>query len=208
MAATLFTDADRRRISRAITAAEKECSGEIVAVVAGRSDDYYFIPFLWAALAALAAPLVLLPFLPWSSWQVYALQLVVFAAAGALALWPTSRLMMVPRAIKRARAHRHGLEQFLAQNLHTTRGRTGVLIFVSVAERYAEVIADEGIYQKVPPETWVDIVNSLTERIREGRAADGFVEAIRACGAILAEHFPPGAADRDELPNHLIELPR
>lgn len=210
MTATFFTDADRRRIARAITRAEKKSSGEIVAVVAGQSDDYYFIPFLWAALAALATPLVLLPLLPWPwpPWSVYALQLVVFAIGGALALWPVTRLMLVPKAIKRARAHRHGLEQFLAQNLHTTKGRTGVLIFVSVAERYAEVIADEGIYEKVPPETWVGLVDALTARIAGGRAADGFVQAIGTCGDVLAEHFPPGSAKRNELPNHLIELPR
>lgn len=208
MSTTLFTDAERKRIARAITRAEKKCSGEIVAVVADRSDDYYFIPFLWAALAALAAPLALLPFAPWPLWHVYALQLGVFACGAMLALWPVTRLMLVPKPVRRARAHRHALEQFLAQNLHTTRGRTGVLIFVSVAERFAEVIADEGIYEKAPPEIWSGLVAALTARIGKGEAADGFTEAIAECGRILAEHFPPGSAKRNELPNHLIELPR
>jgi putative membrane protein len=202
----LFSEADTKRIARAITAAEKNTSGEIVAVVAQRSDDYYFIPFLWAALAALAVALPLLVFAAWPAPQVYLAQLAVFAAGALLALWPPTRLMLVPGAVKRARAHRSGVEQFLAQNLHTTKGRTGVLIFVSVAERFAEVIADEGIYKKVPPETWEEVVDGLTGAIREGRAADGFVDAIKQCGAVLAKHFPPGKADRDELPNHLIVL--
>lgn len=206
----LVSDADKKRISRAIAAAEKKTSGEIVAVVAERSDDYYFIPFLWAALAALAAPL---PLLSWSGWgggwpalHVYLVQLAVFAAGGALALWPVTRLMLVPPSIKRARAHRHAVEQFLAQNLHTTKGRTGVLIFVSVAEHFADVIADEGIYEKVPPETWQRIVDGLTARIRQRKPADGFIWAIKQCGTVLAAHFPPGSADDNELADHLIVL--
>lgn len=203
---TLFSDTDRKRISRAIAAAEKKTSGEIVAVVAERSDDYYFIPMLWAALAALVAPLPLFLFASLPAAQLYLCQLLIFALGAALALWPVTRLMLVPGAVKRARAHRHGMEQFLAQNLHTTKGRTGVLIFVSVAERFAEVIADEAIYEKVPSETWPALVRALTAKIRAGAAADGFVEAIGECGNILGEHFPPGASDRNELPDHLIVL--
>jgi putative membrane protein len=90
--------------------------------------------------------------------------------------------------------------------LHTTKGRTGVLIYVSDAERYAEVIADDGIYQKVTPQVWDALIAALTANIRSGHRTEGFVAAIETCGAILAEHFPPEAFDHDELPNHLIVL--
>jgi len=94
----------------------------------------------------------------------------------------------------------------MVQNLHTTLGRTGVLIYVSIAERYAEVIADDGIYRKVTPEVWDALIAALTMNIGRGAHVEGFVAAIETCGAILAEHFPPGVGDRDELPNHLIVL--
>ena len=202
----LISDKDRKRISRAIAQAEKKTSGEIVAVVAATSDDYMFIPLLWAALAALAVPLVLFPFTDMHVASIYAVQLGVFAALGLLSQWWPLRIALVPRRIKRARAHRHAVEQFLAQNLHTTKGRTGVLIFVSMAEHFAEVIADEGIYEKVPPETWDGIVDELTGHIGKRETANGFVAAIKMCAGVLAEHFPPGSADDNELPDHLIVL--
>lgn len=197
---------DRKRISRAISDAEEKSSGEIVAVVAASSDDYVFIPLLWAALAALAVPLILFPLTDLHVAAIYAVQLVVFAVLGLLSQWRSLRIALVPRRVKRARAHRHAMAQFLAQDLHTTKNRTGVLIFVSMAERFAEVIADEGIYEKVPPETWDGVVQELTERIGDDRIAEGFVVATQMCADILAEHFPPGAAEDNELPDHLIVL--
>ncbi len=202
----LFSEAERDRIRQAIARSEARTSGEIVAVVAERSDDYVFIPLLWAALAALLAPL---PLLLWGGWpgpHVYAVQLALFAAGAALAVWEPVRVRLVPGSVRRARVHRRAMEQFLAQNLHTTEGRTGVLIYVSLAERCAEVIADTGIYAQVPPETWNEIIDRLARRIGEGEATDGFIEAIDACGDLLAAHFPPGTGDANELPNHLIVL--
>jgi putative membrane protein len=197
---------DRTRIARAITAAEKNTSGEIVAVVAASSDDYMFLPIMWAALLALAVPLICLTFTDWPSTQIYALQLAVFAGAALAVQWWPLRIALIPRSVKRARAHRHAMEQFLAQNLHTTKGRTGVLIFVSAAEHFAEVIADEGIYKKVPQETWDDMVAGLTADIARGKGAEGFVAAIKQSGEVLSEHFPPGKSDKNELSNHLIVL--
>ena len=201
-----ITDKDFKRISRAIAAAEKKTSGEIIAVVARSSDDYVFIPLLWAALLALATPPFLFTLTHWPATTIYAAQLAVFASVAVAVLWQPLRVALVPGAIKRARAHARAMEQFLAQNLHTTRGRTGVLIFVSVAERFVEVIADEGIYKKVPPGIWDDAVAGLTADIARGRVVDGFVAAIEICAGVLVEHFPSDSIDEDELPNHLIVL--
>jgi putative membrane protein len=75
-----------------------------------------------------------------------------------------------------------------------------------VAERYAEILADDGINQKVAPETWDKAVQSLIEGIKRQRPAEGFVAAIEQCTGVLAAHFPPGAINRDELPNAIVEL--
>ncbi len=197
---------DERRISAAIIKAEKKTSGEIIAVIAAESDSYSFVPYLWAALAALVVPLPLIFLTWWPIQWIYLLQLVVFAGGVAL-LWARPiRSLLVPAGIKRERAHARAVEQFLVQNLHTTAGRTGVLIFVSVAERYAEILADNGIHSKVPQATWDAVVARLTSEIGAGRAADGFVHAIETVGEHLARHFPPGSRDPNELPNHLIVL--
>ena len=125
--------------------------------------------------------------------------------SAALSLRPM-RYRLVPKAVLTERAHARAVEQFLVQNLNTTAGRTGVLIFVSVAERYAEILADAGIRQKVPEGAWQEIVDEMTAEIGRGRTADGFVAAIERVGQHLATHFPPGSAPANTLSNHLIVL--
>ena len=206
-AASAFMSADdETRIGRAIQSAERKTSGEIVAVIAADSDSYLWAPILAAALIALAAIAPLIVFTWINVHWIYLFQVLLFAGlAFVLSLVPL-RYRLVPAPVKRERAHRRAVEQFLAQNLHTTSGRTGVLIFVSVAERYAEILADSGVHKKVTPAVWQDIVTRLTAAIGDGRTGDGFVDAVSRCGAVLAEHFPPGAHDAHGLPDHLIVL--
>ena len=201
-----FTDKERAAIEAAITRAEKTTSGEIVVVVASASDGYYALALMWSALLALAVPLPLILLTKWPVEYIYLLQLSVFALCVALDQWEPLRLAVTPRSIQRARAHEKAVEQFLAQNMHTTRGRTGVLIYISFAEHYAEVIADDGIYKKVRPIVWEEVIAELTSHLGRGTRDQGFITAIGMCGKVLAEQFPPGHADKNELPNHLIVL--
>jgi putative membrane protein len=203
---SFISSTDAERISEAITSAERTTSGEIVAVIAEQSSRYQHIPFMWAALLALIVPWPLIHF-TWMNVQlIFLIQLFVFLALLALAWHPKVRMALVPKSIANANARRRASEQFIAQNLHTTAGRTGVLLFVSVAEQRVEIIADAGIDARVPKGTWQAIVNEFTRAIGEGRAVDGFVRAIEQIGAHLSEHFPPGSIDPNELPDHLIVL--
>jgi putative membrane protein len=204
---TLVAEDDRRRIAAAITEAERKTSGEIVAVIAPESASYLHGPFLWAALAALAMPWPFVFFTWWPIERIYLLQLAVFAALVILLMPRSVRVALVPKSLKRARVHRRAMEQFLAQNLHTTVGRTGVLIYVSVGERCAEIVADAAIHEKVAEGVWEAIVADLTRAIGRGEATDGFVRAIDAVGGHLARHFPPDPGQAHVLSNHLIVLP-
>lgn len=201
-----LTDADRARIAEAIRAAETQTSGEIYCVIARASSDYRLVPLAWAALIALLVPLPLIYLTYWPAVVIYVIQLVTFAVVLIGLSHPSIRFKIVPPRTKRDRAHAEAVRQFFARGLQNTARRTGVLIFVSVAERYAEILADAGIDQKVGPQTWDDAVAALIGGIKRGRAADGFVDAINRCTAVLALHFPPGAINRDELPNAIIEL--
>ncbi len=130
-----------------------------------------------------------------------------FAAALALIYaLPGLRIRLAPRRWQYMRAHDNALKQFLARNVHLTAERTGVLIFVSLAERYAEIVADAGINAKVPQDMWDSIVAGLIDDARHGRLADGFVTAVAAVGALLAEHFPVRPDDINELDDHLVEI--
>ncbi len=207
-----LTQADHMRIADAIRAAESTTSGEIHCVVARSSDDYFYHAAFFTMTAGLilsAATAVLL-----DGWWV-TLRLPAFMAAVLLALgcalaliWlaPELRAHVVPKGIGFRRAHENALRQFAARNVHLTAARTGVLIFVSLAERYAVVIADSGIDAKAPQAVWDGIVSELTAQARNDRLAEGFVTAIGAAGALLAHHFPIGAGDRNELPDHLVEI--
>lgn len=204
--ATILSPDDRRVISEAVREAEQSTSGEIVTVIAAASDDYHYIPLLWAALMALITPMPLLLFSELTAQPTYMVQLAVFIICALALRHPALRHRVIPGPVKRRRAHRQAMEQFLAQNLHSTEGRTGVLIFASIAERYVEIIADQGINERIAPGFWDDVVAGMVGHLKAGRTADGFVQAITACGAALAEHFPPGERNDNELPDTLIEI--
>ena len=202
----ILTDADRARIVDAIRLAEVRTSGEIYCVFTRASSAYRVFPIAWAAALALLVPLPLIYLTAWPALVIYALQLLTFLAALYLLSNDAVRYRIVPRQTKTARAHQEALRQFAAHGLQHTELRTGVLIFVSVAERYAEIVADAGIARKVAASVWDDVVNLLTLQIAAGRAADGFVATIEKCADELAQHFPPGAINRNELPNAIVEL--
>ncbi len=165
-----FTPDEHAVIASAITRAEKHTSGEIVVVVARASSSYGYFALMCVALLALAVPLPLIYLTKWPVEHIYIAQLAVFAAGALLMLWQPLRIAITPRTLKRTRAHQRAVEQFLVQNLHTTKGRTGVLIYVSDAERYAEVIADDGIYAKVTPQVWDDLITRLDRAYRHRHA--------------------------------------
>lgn len=202
-----LTDQDRERIRAAIRDAESRTSGEIVTVIARRGDDYAFIPVLWAALLALASPTAVITAWPGMTADVvYVVQGAVFLLAYLALLWPPLRIRAIPRAVRRHRARRMAFEQFLAQGVHRTAERTGVLIFVAFAERHVEVIADAGINAKVTQADWDGVVAAFTGRMKRGEVGDAFVEAVSRCGSLLETHFPRPPGNPDELPDHLVEL--
>lgn len=203
---SFFSENDKTRISAAIRDAESKTSGEIVAVVATQSDSYIYAPFLAGAIAALLTPWILMTFTWSSAIEIYLTQLCVFVLISAVFSPPKMRMQLVPRSVRRRHTSRRAAEQFLSHNLHATAGRTGVLIFVSIAERHAEIVADSAINQKVPHGTWQNTVDRLVRDIGSGRAADGFVAAISEVGRHLAEQFPPGKLNPNEIPDHLIIL--
>jgi putative membrane protein len=200
-----FTREDHEAVSAAIRQAEGGTCGQIVCVLAHSSSDYANVPILWASVLALLAPWPFIDFTQWSVQRIFLFQLLVFVLAGFLFSWMPLRLALVPRAIRRKQAHRAALEQFVVRRVTHTRNRCGVLIFVSMAEHYARVIADVGIAQKVKGTEWETAIDILISHIREDRIATGFVTAIERCGAVLAAHAPADGP-ANELPDRLYEM--
>ncbi len=129
-----------------------------------------------------------------------------FCALGVLWFLPNARLWLVSRRTQYERAHQNAQAQFLSRNIHVTKRRTGVLIFVSLAERFAEVVADEAIDLRVQQEEWDGIVAILIDHAKRGKLAEGYLLAIEKSGALLKEHFPKSHKDVNELDDHMVEL--
>jgi putative membrane protein len=197
------SEQDRSRIATAIRAAEAQTSGEIVCVLARTSTHPTALPVLLAALVALALPWLLVALTEMSVRGILVLQIAVFVLLAAVLSLPRIRVALLPRAARRHIAHRAAMEQFTIRGIVRKKDRTGILIFVSLAERYARIIADEGIADRVPQSEWQSAVDALIAHTRDDRIADGFIAAIEACGKVLAAHFPRTEISRDELPDRI-----
>lgn len=223
---THLSDEDRARISAAVAQAELQSCGEIVTVLADRSDGYTDVQLAWSAAAALLAlcALVIAPdfylglydrlFADWGhEWTPRAIisLAAVFAALKfggvfLLQFWQPLRFLLIPPPVKTMRVHERAVRAFRIGAERRTTGRTGVLIYLSMRERRAEIVADEAIATKVDPEVWGDAMQAMLSHVREGRIAEGMCTAIDKVGAILALHFPRAGDDTNELPDRLIEV--
>lgn len=224
-----LTPEHHTRIAHAIATAETGTSGEIFCVLARSVSPYRDVLLGWAAGAALLLPMALIPlglnpsWVPglgetWSAGHLaatpdlvggtlaaYAVcQAAIFLIVLALGWFTPLRRLMIPRAIRRERVHRAAMQQFLAHGLHVTQDRTGVLIFACLEDRHAEVIADESIHAKVDPEVWADALDALRVGMKAGDPGQGFEDAVRMAGAVLAQHFPPRPGNPNELADRLV----
>ena len=95
---------------------------------------------------------------PQGALYVVALVLVtvVFLAVRLVLAWTPARLALTPGATKARRVRRRALLLFRAGAEKRTKGSTGVLLYLSLAEHRAEIIADDAIHSRVPNETWGD----------------------------------------------------
>jgi putative membrane protein len=199
-----FSEQDRARVSAAIHANEARTSGEIVCVLAQTSSVHLAaLPVLVAAAVSLAVPWFLMVFTTMSLQAMLSVQVVIFLALVVLLCLPRVRVALLPRATRRALAHRAAMDQFVIRGIARKKERTGILIFVSLAERYARIIADEGIAAHVHQSQWQGAIDALVVHMRDGRIADGFIMAIDACGTVLAKHFPSTDTGRSDLPDRI-----
>lgn len=203
----LLSESEQQQVTQAITALERQTDAELVTVLAGQADDYSYIPLLWASLVALLVPGALNYYFLWLNAQELLLaQWATFAVFALLLRIPSLTTRLIPRPVRHWRAANLARRQFLEQNLHNTSGATGMLIFVSEAEHYVEIVVDRGISSQIPDETWQTIVTTFTQQVKQGHTLQGFLDCIDACGEHLKLHLP-ATHTRNELPNHLVILP-
>ncbi|MEW6596998.1 MAG: TPM domain-containing protein [Pseudomonadota bacterium] len=217
---------DHGRIEAAIAAAEASTRGEIVCAVTEEAGVYAEVPLAWAAAMALVLPLVPLAALgvfrhlglAARAWSLHLdvitavtgyvfVQCILFLAVFVAASVPAVRRWLTPALIKRKHVRARATEQFLARGLDRTRERIGVLIFVSLKDRQVEILADIGVSEKIAEPAWREVVADLVGGVRAGRPADGFVAAVARAGRLLAEHFPAGPDNPNELSDSVVDAP-
>ena len=221
-----LTAADHVTVSAAIAAAEAHSNGEIVAVATPLSDSYHDVALHWAIA-------VLILVLAWAAWQpewlgwwyeallggwraeptlgqlltfLMVLAVLKFTAVLLILKWMPLRLALTPAATKHRRVRRRAVVVFRAAAERRTVGRTGILIYLSMAEHRAEIVADEAILAVTDASTWGEAMAALLVEVRAGRPAEGICAAIAIVGAVLGQHFPREGGDSNEIPDKLIEL--
>ncbi|MAL99809.1 MAG: hypothetical protein CL583_15315 [Alteromonadaceae bacterium] len=203
---TLLNQAEQQEVTAAISRLERETDAEVVTVLTAQADNYAYIPLVWAGLAALLVPGLLNLFTNWlNAHSLVLTQWALFVVLALIFRVPQINSHLIPAPVRYWRASNLARRQFLEQNLHHTEGGTGMLIFVSEAERYVEILVDQGISSRIPDATWGGIVEAFVARVRQKKTLEGFLECIDACGAELKEKLP-ATHERNELPNHLVVL--
>ncbi|MHA6493091.1 TPM domain-containing protein [Pseudomonas borbori] len=204
---TLLNVAEQQQVAAAIAEVEQHTDAELVTVLAARADDYTYIPLLWASLFALVLPGAVNFFGGWlNAPQLLLVQWLSFIGLALVGRLPTITTRLIPRSVRNWRASNLARRQFLENNLHHTEAGTGILIFVSEAERYVEIIVDQGIASRIDDQHWQTLVQAFTTHVRQGRTLEGFLGCIRGCGEVLKQHIP-ATHERNELPNRLVLLP-
>lgn len=221
-----MTQEDHLKVSTAIAAAESHSNGEIVAVTTPISDSYHDSALHWAVVAMILV-LAMAAWQPeWLRWSYEQLlggwraepmlgelltflmiaAVLKFTAVLLLLKWQPLRLALTPAVTKHRRVRRRAVVIFRAAAERRTVGRTGILIYLSMAEHRAEIVADEAILAVTDESTWGEAMTALLVEVRAGRAADGICAAIAIVGEVLGKHFPRSDGDSNEIPDKLIEL--
>lgn len=227
MARTIHMSADDHRlVTAAVAAAEAQTSGEIVTIVSGQSDRYLETAFAWASIVSFAA-LTAIALYPTFFQGLYEAilggwtydytpgQWLGIATAFAALKWIGTflilqyrpiRLFLTPGAVKARRVRERATKLFRVGAEARTAGKTGVLLYLSLSERRADIVADEAIAAKVTPAVWGEAMVALLDQVRADRAGQGMAEAVSQMGAVLAAYFPKGSENPNELCDRLIEL--
>jgi putative membrane protein len=221
-----LSEADRAKVSAAVAAAEVRSDGEIVTIVAPRSDAYHDVGLHYAVLLMLFVP-VWFAFMPqgWIDWAVgmalgwgaeltrpLAMTIVFVKLAGAfllvrlLFLWMPLRMALTPKGTKHRRVRRRAIELFRVAAEQRTKGRTGILLYLSLLERRVEIVADEAIHSKVEPEVWGEAIAALLAEVKAGRPGEGMARAVEKIGDVLSACLPASHDNPNELPDRVIEL--
>jgi len=205
--ASYLTTVEIEQISQTVHKVEAQVQAEIIPMIVMRSSAVgHVTPLIMLNLMLVFIPLEFYYF----QWSLDFNLWLGFSVLGAylLARWASCKLwvqrIFTSDADETAQVWRRAELEFYRQKTHHTKDRNGILLFVSIMERKAVLLADETIAREFPADTWAPIVQEFSLSLKAGHWGEGFQKTLERCRELLAEKFPSrNGQPRNELANFL-----
>ena len=204
-----LTNEGLKKIEQSIISAEKKTSGEIVPMIVRRSSTIGHVPIMLFTIFLLlfyvsgvydfSHDFFSESWLITLAWSVLSIFISLLLSKS-----PKIQRMFVNSIDRDSQSRSRALNEFYQAGLDKTEASTGILLFISLDDHEAVVLADKSISDQLPPETWKEVVQLLLKGAKHKDLAEGFCLAINKCAEILEKNFPILPDDVDELPNQLI----
>jgi putative membrane protein len=201
-----LTEEQAHRVESAVADAEARTSAEIAVCVFASSGDDRGLAAIAGAIA-LAAIESIGPAIWWNIDPLIWLGVAIVAAI--VVFWLCDRfdlgLRCLPARMVVKDARRAARAAFLDNRIDDSPDRNGILLFVSRAEHYVEILPDRAAATAIAADQWAEIVEEFRSRARGGDVGEAVAGAVAKIGALCAAHFPAAAGDRDRVPNRPIQ---
>ncbi len=197
-----------RRIRESVSQAEAHTTGEIVPmIVKSSSPKHHIFGLLFLLLIATLDVALVITLSLLDVGHIVAIQTAIilfsFAAAAGLSGLDFVHRILTPKFDRHHNAVVRAELEFHRSQIRATSSHTGALLFVSMMERQAVVLADEKIAAKLGEHIWDEVLKTLSIGLREKDFAVGFSKAIEKVGKVLSEHYPANEQSKNDLPNDL-----
>ncbi len=208
---TLLSSRAQEEIREAVQEAEKRTSSEVIPLCLPCSSEYQDALWKGAALGAIIAPTILYLLIHWSSswiandlwWLITGFVGSVSGASMVLFIPPLKRVLVGTSRMEKE-VQKCAKQAFLEHEVFATKGRTGILIFLSLFERQTVILADSGIHKHVPQNEWDNVVHGMVDRIQHQEPGTAIREAIQKCADLLVKYsMNPSPTDQNELKDEL-----
>jgi putative membrane protein len=193
-------------ISKEIEEFEKRSSAELVAVITQISSSYRFEILVFSLLLSAVVSIISLYF-SIDAVKLFEIEVLSFLFFYLLInRFKKIVLLFLPKAYKYEKASFNAKQEFSNLGLRQTETRQAIMFFVSIDEKYVEIITDKEIKEKIDNSFWQNIVKEFIKDVKNRQFTQGYLKAIRACSEVLTKNFPIQKDDKNELSNEVIEL--
>ncbi|WP_419768380.1 TPM domain-containing protein [Arcobacter sp.] len=197
---------EKESIEKQIKKLEEKSSAELVAVITDFSSSYNLLILIFSLVFTFLISLISLYFNA-STIMFFEIQLSTFAFF--ILMFHNFKqyfLYLLPKKYKYNKASKKAKEEFINQGLYDTQTKLTIMFFVSIEEKYVEIITDKNVKEKIDDTYWQEIVNQFIKDVKNKEFEEGYKTAIKSCSEILIENFPIKENDINELSNEVIEL--